>query len=487
MNFPSRQQWKTALILFAAAFVLFLLYALPGLLDPELLMRIDSGTYLGPARSLLQDFSYKSSPEAAGPTGLRVPLYPLYLALGLLIGGNSLSVCVVMNCLISALAIPLLYFAGLEFAKPDPDAEPKAVAAALLLMLSPTEIAFAPMFLSEGMFVTGVVLEILFTVRYVRRGGTGDLVLAAASGGAAALIRPLNILWILPFVFVSFFAEGITLRKKALHALLAVGIFALFVMPWILRNRSIGSGWRIDEVAADSLRHNASVVESRVHHLPANFYREKYALHFEQQFRDRKRFPDRDARLSYEERYLTGIIRNHMGVYFSLFFNPSKLVPDVPTFLENLRLTTGGKGTWDVIVKDGLWAGTRHYFEDKLYLPFLILPLMLVLLATYLGAFAALICAVRKKQFRILLLFCLFSLYYLMVVGPGGYPRFQLPALPFLCLLASRFTGLLERGGRPAHSQNETDTRPPGDDPSGETSESPSSSSKQSATTGEIL
>ena len=128
----------------------------------------------------------------------------------------------------------------------------------------------------------------------------------------------------------------------------------------------------------------------------------------------------------------------HPGTYFLLFFNPSKLVPDIPTFLENLKLTTGNRGTWDVIVKDGLLAGIRHYFNGKLHLPFLLTPLILLLLITYLGAFTELVFAFLEKKWIILLLFLLFSVYYLMVVGPGGYPRFQLPALPFLCLLCAQ-------------------------------------------------
>ena len=59
--------WKTPLILFAGAFLVFVLYGLRGMMEPELLMRIDSATYLGPAYSILQDFTYKSSPDAALP------------------------------------------------------------------------------------------------------------------------------------------------------------------------------------------------------------------------------------------------------------------------------------------------------------------------------------------------------------------------------------------------------------------------------------
>ena len=71
---------------------------------------------------------------------------------------------------------------------------------------------------------------------------------------------------------------------------------------------------------------------------------------FEKEFSDRKKYPDRDACLSYEERYLSAILLRHPGTYFLLFFNPSKLVPDVPTFLENLKLTT----PFDLIVGEAI-------------------------------------------------------------------------------------------------------------------------------------
>ena len=425
--------WNHAipLLLFAGAFLLFVVYALRGLAEPSLLMRLDSATYLAPAHSLLNDFTYSSA--SGVPTALRVPLYPLLLAVALAVSGKSLLFCILMNCAVSAVAVPVLYQAALEFTgKQRP-----ALIAALLLMFSPTEIAFAPMFLSEGLFVTIVSLELLFFLRFVRTRKNGPLWFSAAAGAAAALTRPLNVLWILPCVFVSFFVPG-TAKQRFLRAGIAFFLFLLILAPWIIRNHHIGSGWRIDEVAADSLRHNASVVESRVNRIPAQFYREQYAITFEKAFADKSKFPDRDSCLTYEERYLSSILMKHPGTYFLLFFNPSKLVPDIPTFLENLKLTTGSRGTWDVIVKDGLFAGIHHYFEGKLHLPFLLTPLILLLLATYLGAFAELLTAFLEKKWMIPLLFLLFSVYYLMVVGPGGYPRFQLPALPFLCLLCAQ-------------------------------------------------
>jgi len=426
---------NTACLLFGAAFLLFLTYAVPGLLKPELLMRIDSATYLGPARSILDTFEYKSSPASQHLTALRVPLYPAFLAFCLLIGCNSLVFCVVMNCLVSALAVPVVYLAAREFS----EKEGPSVLAAILLMLMPTEIAFAPMFLSEGLFVTLTASALFFFQRYANRKTAGDLSLTALIAGLAVLTRPLNILWIFPCLFVTCFIPGIDWKKTVLRGGLALLVFLLTVLPWVVRNHSIGSGWRIDEVSADSLRHNAAVVESRVNNLPAQYYRDRYALFFEKKFADKTEYPDRDACLTFEEKYLTGILMRHKLVYFSLFFNPVKLVPDVPTFLENLSLSIGGRGTWDVIIKDGLFAGILHYFHGRLYLPFLFFPLILLQFLVYCGALGGVICGIFEKKWLIPLFFLLFCVYYLIVVGPGGYPRFQLPALPFLCVLAADF------------------------------------------------
>ena len=62
---------QTALVCVTTAAILIrLLYAIPGIMNPELVMRTDSATYLGPALSLLHDGTYSTaagSRERAGP------------------------------------------------------------------------------------------------------------------------------------------------------------------------------------------------------------------------------------------------------------------------------------------------------------------------------------------------------------------------------------------------------------------------------------
>ena len=79
---------RIALIAVTAAAVLIrICYAIPGILNPELVMRTDTATYLGPALSLLHDGTYSTAPGSGIPALVRTPGYPLFLAflLGLVI------------------------------------------------------------------------------------------------------------------------------------------------------------------------------------------------------------------------------------------------------------------------------------------------------------------------------------------------------------------------------------------------------------------
>ena len=81
-----KREHKIALILFGCAVLFRLLFAIPGMQNPELLMRPDSATYLAPAQALLE---YGHYGHGSFPTALRVPLYPVLLAPWLWLDGGS--------------------------------------------------------------------------------------------------------------------------------------------------------------------------------------------------------------------------------------------------------------------------------------------------------------------------------------------------------------------------------------------------------------
>ncbi|MBP5182781.1 MAG: hypothetical protein J6331_07120, partial [Lentisphaeria bacterium] len=123
--------------------------------------------------------------------------------------------------------------------------------------------------------------------------------------------------------------------------------------------------------------------------------------------------------------------------YFLLHFRPEVLLPDGAAFFENLRLTRSGRNTWDVINRKGILAGIRHYFGGNLLLPFTAFPLFLLAGFVLLFAAGGVLVSLWKKSYFTVLLFLLFCEYFLFMTGPVAMPRYQLPALPFFCILAA--------------------------------------------------
>lgn len=418
--------------LFFLAAAIRLLIALPGLQNPELLMRPDSFSYLAPASAMLEHGIYGNGTV---PTALRVPLYPLLLVPGLWAdGGIPGAFCILINILISSTAVPVIWTACREYGLN----EKYSLFGTSVYLLTPTPAALAPMFLSDGLFGTVASLELLFLLRWFLRGESRWLFAAALTGGIGVLTRPLNLLWILPCLFAAMFAGKISLRRRIRDCLLALCLFSAVVLPWVFRNHHNGFGWRIDAVSADSLKHNAAIVESRATGKPAESFRQAYETHFNAVFsKDPASFPTEDSKLTYQETYLSGIIKRNPLIYFRGFFHPVNYVPDLPSLMENLGLSTTGRGTWDVIINHGLIAGVRHYFGGNWFFPILFLPFCLLLLAAYFtGAFGFFL-LLRKKNWLLPLLFLPLGLYYMTVTGPVAYPRFSLPVLPYLALISA--------------------------------------------------
>ncbi len=424
---------RIALIAVTAAAVLIrICYAIPGILNPELVMRTDTATYLGPALSLLHDGTYSTAPGSGIPALVRTPGYPVFLALLLGISGNSPGFCVLVSALLGGLTVIPLFLSARLYAPWK-----AALAATVLFALNPTAIALSPMLISDTLFVFFLSFQICFFLKFLKTEQAGFLYGSVAVAGAATLIRPLNLLWILPCIFVVCCIKGNPWRKKAVHSLGSLLIFLLILTPWTVRNHLHGAGWRIDAVSADTALHNRSALESRLTGVPGEELRRRYRAEAETEFRTHpEKYRTEAGKFSYFEGRLLDIVREHPFRYFSLHFRPVVLIPDAASFLENLGLTKTGRGTWDVINRHGLFAGIRHYFNGSYLLPCLLAPLLLAAAITYLLAAFTLVRAIVKRDWFMVLLFLLLAEYYLFMPGPVAMPRYHLAALPFLTVMA---------------------------------------------------
>ncbi len=125
------------------------------------------------------------------------------------------------------------------------------------------------------------------------------------------------------------------------------------------------------------------------------------------------------------------------------------LLPDAPTFFELLGMTKTGRGTLDVLRREGLFAAVSHYFSGKLWLLIPLLPALGIVFLTYLGCGLQLVVWLWRRQWYLAWLFMGFVAYFLVLPGPIVMPRYHLPALPMMCVMAALCLVAVWRRWRP--------------------------------------
>lgn len=176
---------------------------------------------------------------------LRMPGFPLCLALPRILCGDSLLAVRVWLALLGAVACWCVWRLGADLCG---DAIGRW--AALLAALSPVLVGFTPLLLSETTFALTMLLSLIAAGRLARRhlppasadaphnGSIGWALLTGVALAAGCYVRPSWLLAGLPFsIWLVVSAAG---RKAALRdALLLHAALLLTLLPWGLRNRAV--------------------------------------------------------------------------------------------------------------------------------------------------------------------------------------------------------------------------------------------------------
>ncbi len=256
---PAGPSTRDVLVVAAVAIVArlvaaaFLARAPGGLSDPAL--------YRGFARGIADGRGYVSL--LGQPTSYYPPGYPLFLGglqfvldrLGL--AGSLPAAAAVVQSFLGGVAAAAVAVAGGRLgavARLRPSPRAVGVACGLVLALWPNLVAYGAVLLSETLFVAlfAVALAaVLVADREVRWGL--PLAVAAASFGAAALVRP-QVLLCLPAVVLAWAVARVPWRSVLLGgAVLVVGA-VVFVVPWTVRNAVVlGSAVPISTNGGDNL------------------------------------------------------------------------------------------------------------------------------------------------------------------------------------------------------------------------------------------
>ena len=423
----SRKTWIIPALILTAAFLLRLLPALNIFDSPERFIRPDTPTYLEPAKALLEG-------RFSG-TG-RAPGYSLLAASSMWISfKNHLSILALTGVLLSTLTILPVYSAGkILFGRTA------GLIAAALFAFNLTCAANAPMLLSDTLFGFFAACQFYFFILFYRSKKSFDFLFCILFAVSGTLIRPINLPWILPALCLLWLLKGVPVKKKLLNTLGALCITGLLLFPWMARNAAAGAPWCIDTNTGAMVHQNGAMILAEANGTSYEFEKVKIRKEYDTLFLDTRRFPDEKSREEWKMTRFRQIIAAHPWIALKQHFNWHRiLLPDAPTFFEITGVTKSDRGTMNVLAKEGIFAAVDHYFEGRWYLPALLLPLLAMTGITYMGTLLFLFrCLFHfKRRWYMWLLFLAFAEFYLFLPGPICAPRYQIPALPLMCVFAA--------------------------------------------------
>jgi len=206
-----------------------------GAIDHFALASVDGGEFTRIASNWVDSFAYSQSPSAPYESDTwRTPGYPLFLAGVMTIAGSSPVVLVVAQQLVAVLSAWLFFVVARRRL-----GRTAATVASLLWILEPFRAYYSLWLLSLTWFVF-VLLAGLWS--WDRQGALDRpgrwAVLTGALVGFAVLVRPVAIL-LPPLVCIG---AGWRARRLGVAAMCLAGTVAV-LLPWVVRNRVVAGHW----------------------------------------------------------------------------------------------------------------------------------------------------------------------------------------------------------------------------------------------------
>ena len=436
---PQSRQYGWLCLILLLGILLHCAIVLPGFRSEDVcafFSRPDSSGYLAPAQSLPVGRGYA---DGMAPTMERAPGYPLLLSFLFTLGGlNAYWLPVLFSGLIGvSSAIPVYWAARKRFGIRA------GLLAAALYTFHLTAVANRPMFLSDTLFGLTVAWQLFFFWDFCDHRKMRDFYCAVVIAALGALIRPINSAWIWPALFIVMVLPSFPWRQKLLLMSTGALLFGAILFPWMARNASLGGGYCIDTNTGAMYHQNGAMLLAAVRGTSYEAEKQTILEELEKEFSDIRKYPDAASRTAYRLERFRELIRRYPLIWISQHFRPHILLPDLSTFCENMGLTSANRGTLDVLQRHGVLAAVNHYFDGRLWIPGLLIPLLLPIAFLTVGVIRKLWFWLKNLRYHYVELFLVLAFveYYFFLPGPITVPRYQIPALAMLSVLGG--SGLL--------------------------------------------
>ncbi len=401
---------------------------------PERAYRRDTTSYVRPALNLLagNGFSQRTEPPFV-PDVCRTPAYPLFIAFLYQLFGRNVLFIAGVQVLVGTLTVTLTYALGRRLLS-----ERAATTGGVLMALSLGSAVYCAFVLTETLFSFLLLGAVFCLLLYRRSGRVWAAIVGGLLSGASILCRPIALFYpLLAAPCVGVATRGRWLRRVLVTLAFLVATGAV-VAPWIVRNYQLVGMPVLSSISHYNLLfYNAVALEANLRGEQESAVRSEMLAQVREELRQNEQV-DEGTRIAFYKRRGIEIILAHPLRYLIVHLRQdlNNLLPNVTEFLELAGLTEGNKGTLSVLNRYGPIAAMRHYFAGREWALPVLIPTSFLLFLVYLGAAVGLAMLWSQHKWFALCLLLLPTLYFLLIPGAPSHPRFRVPVMPYLCLLA---------------------------------------------------
>ena len=377
---------------------------------PErLLTEEDSVEYERIARNLADRHGFSQAAHAPYDADLRrTPVYPAMLAVVFLAPGAGVRAAALAGIALSTLTVLAAFRAGALLAGPR-----AARWAGVFLAADLTSAAYSTQVLTEPLFTLLLVLSFLPLLAR-RQSATAAAATAGMLSGLAALCRPIAILSfaaLAPSCLLRATSGQTTSARQAVRLLLiAAAMTGLIVGAWMVRNyRAAGTATVSSVVATNMYFHRAAYIQAYLQHRPVEDLRDEWAREFQQ----RSSAWTEAERVAWMNDHGRDLVLAHPFLYaFVALRGAARML------------------TPDHIVLSSLLGGEAAPAFRVLHA-----AAWLQIAIVYVFAVTGVARMWRVSPLRVAVPLAPIA-YFLVIGGPEMYPRFRVPLMPFVCVLA---------------------------------------------------
>jgi 4-amino-4-deoxy-L-arabinose transferase-like glycosyltransferase len=397
---------------------------------PDRTIETDSGSYIQPAQMLI-DTGYYSF-----PSGMRMPMYPAFIAVVHVLFGDNLLAVIVVQVLLGLATIYLTYRTGILLGL----TQAASALGAVILSLS-LESLISPYFVLSDTWFTFLLVAATYTLmRFIRTEKPVWLVSTSLLTGFVTLCRPIAMAFgLVSLVILLLFNKGAAFLKRIGHAAIyIVLIVALFIAPWTYRNAQVVGVKTITTESDLYWVWSAAMINADLRGISVDEAKVEMDATISQVLEERGLESTEANLYAVRNEVCKKIIFANLGrfLYLTVRYDLRSFLPGMGYAVKFLGLSQGSTEGIKVLQSQGIIGVINNYFGGQALSSLIFVPFVILLVATYIGAITGVVDFFKKRDWLALAVLLLPAGYLLGITGYSANSRYRVPVMPFFALLA---------------------------------------------------